>query len=147
MVSLKECWPKKYSLDVFLVVNNMSMFRWTHVCKMDLLLGWNWRWLWKLILKPTGLPPSLPPVSSCSSSATMATGRIAEQTSGVTSGKLTSIPLGGVNRIKRPSKPQKVMAIRHIQMWCGIDIRKFRLSTVLRFSHLLSTLVFLTSLG
>lgn len=39
-------------------------------------------------------------------------GRIAEQTSGVTSGRLTSIPLGGVNRIKRPSKPQKASEIK-----------------------------------
>lgn len=92
-----------------LVVNNISLFRWTHVCRMDLLLEWSWRWLWRQTLKATGSPPSSPPVSSCCFSATMATARTAGPTSGVTSGRPTSTPLGGVSRIRRPLKPRKVI--------------------------------------
>lgn len=83
-----------------------------------------------MTLRLTGLPPSSPPVSSCSCFVMKAMGKTEKQTSGVTSGKLASTPLGGVSRTRRPSKLQKVVK------WWDISVRLFRLANLKLFSSL-----------
>lgn len=86
------------------------LLRWIQVCRTVLPPVWSLKLLSSLTKTPTGWPPSLLPVGSCSCCATMVMGRTARLTFGVISWQLIYTPLAGVSRTRRFSKCLKVLA-------------------------------------